>query len=545
MTKFNILKLATTSISALTKDASNDALLVLARGFKERSEALIEPFMTDLSKLHNVDALSRNGASLLPHSSAPGGRVIFSPFKSLFGDYDDSRNLYESARSILKRAKDAGVKRPFIYVIDPTKDIKKEELKNPLIQQKIADDYKYALESIFLGLMAEAYEPLQSREAKGHEWFEAIDIVVPLENYETFNIALKNAIAIDSGRLLAKDLGGADPERMTPFKFVDHLLADLKELIDTNVLRVHVEKERSVLEREYPLLSAVARASYQVERHHPAVVRIDYLSQEQSKVTESLLFSGKGVTYDTGGLDIKFDGVMRGMSRDKCGASSVAGFFKTLAKLKPTNINASCLLGVVRNSCGADGYVSDEIIISRNGTRVLIGNTDAEGRMVMTDLLCKLKEDAVASPDIYKAPKLFTVATLTGHAIRAFGPYGITLDNGSARNLGVSSRIYKGGNQLADAFEISSLRREDFEMVAPGSSCEDVVQANDKASSATSRGHQFPAAFMIIASGLDKTNLAYTHLDIAGSAEEGHGTGLSLPPTTGSPVAALTSTFVL
>ena len=86
-------------------------------------------------------------------------------------------------------------------------------------------------------------------------------------------------------------------------------------------------------------------------------------------------------------------------------------------------------------------------------------------------------------------------------------------------------------------------------MVAPGSLTEDVVQANDKASTMTSRGHQFPVAFMAIASGMNKHGLdsqhplCYTHCDIAGSAEE-PGVGLSLGKATGTPVAAFTAAFV-
>ncbi len=101
----------------------------------------------------------------------------------------------------------------------------------------------------------------------------------------------------------------------------------------------------------------------------------------------SIFLIGKGVTYDTGGADIKYGGVMRGMSRDKCGAAACAGFMKTISYLKPKNVNVIADLGFVRNSAGPDNYVSDEIIVSRAGVRVLIGNTDAEGRMVMGGII--------------------------------------------------------------------------------------------------------------------------------------------------------------
>lgn len=60
---------------------------------------------------------------------------------------------------------------------------------------------------------------------------------------------------------------------------------------------------------------------------------------------------------------------MRGMSRDKCGAATVAGFMATVAELKPKNINVTAILSLVRNSVGSNAYVSDEVLYSRNGLR--------------------------------------------------------------------------------------------------------------------------------------------------------------------------------
>lgn len=238
------------------------------------------------------------------------------------------------------------------------------------------------------------------------------------------------------------------------------------------------------------------------------------------------------------------------MSRDKCGAAAVAGFFKTIDLLKPLHVNVTAGIALVRNSVGSDMYVSDEIIYSRNGTRVLVGNTDAEGRMVMADLLCEFKERVLAEKS--SSPSfLFSVATLTGHAIRAYDGYGVVMDNGFARKHKISQRIYDAGHIMADPFEISTFRREDIACVQPGRSSEDIVQANDKPSTMTNRGHQYPAGFMLIASGLDKHGLhaespiGYTHVDIAGSAELMSAIGWSLPRVTGSPVAALTDAFLV
>lgn len=124
-----------------------------------------------------------------------------------------------------------------------------------------------------------------------------------------------------------------------------------------------------------------------VARHQPCVIHLEYKAPDQSQVKEHLYYVGKGITYDTGGADIKHSGAMVGMSRDKGGAAAILGLFAVVAKMQPRGVNVTAALAMVRNSVGSDAYVSDEIIKARSGCRVRVGNTDAEGRMVMADLL--------------------------------------------------------------------------------------------------------------------------------------------------------------
>ncbi len=74
---------------------------------------------------------------------------------------------------------------------------------------------------------------------------------------------------------------------------------------------------------------------------------------------------------------------MAGMSRDKCGAADVAGFLKVVSMLKPENIKVVGAMAMVRNSVGSNCYVSDEIITSRAGVRLRVGNTDAEVQILV------------------------------------------------------------------------------------------------------------------------------------------------------------------
>lgn len=85
--------------------------------------------------------------------------------------------------------------------------------------------------------------------------------------------------------------------------------------------------------------------------------------------------------------------------------------------LQPPTVKVVTALCVVRNSVGENSYVADEVITAKSGARVRVGNTDAEGRMAMADALYHLKEMALQAVN----PHLFTIATLTGHAVLAAG----------------------------------------------------------------------------------------------------------------------------
>jgi leucyl aminopeptidase len=314
----------------------------------------------------------------------------------------------------------------------------------------------------------------------------------------------------------------------------------VERIFKGTAVKVEVISDLQKLSKEYPLLVAVNRAAHQVDRHTARVIWLEYVGE--GTIDTTLMLVGKGITYDTGGADLKVNGHMAGMHRDKCGSAFVAGFFQLLALYKPKGLKVIGAMAMVRNSIGSESYVSDEIITSRAGVRVRIGNTDAEGRMVMADPLCQMKEKSAGETN----PLLFTIATLTGHVIRAFGPdYTGIMENGPAKNFGVAKKIQEAGEISGDPFEISHLRREDYATHKGQSEYEDVMQSVGGASVNNNRGHQSPGAFLVMASGLDKHGndsdkpIRYTHVDIAGSS----GPFPGVP--TGAPIVAMAHAYVL
>lgn len=206
-----------------------------------------------------------------------------------------------------------------------------------------------------------------------------------MENSSKLAEIYEKAIRLESALFVARDIGGGDPERMAPPRVVQYL----KQVFPSNSpVKMTVIDDPDVFLHDFPLFEAVDRAAQSVPRHRGRIVLLEYKPPNPARKT--LAFVGKGVTYDTGGADVKAGGHMAGMSRDKCGAAAVAGLMKYVAEVKPTDVHVLASLCMVRNSIGEESYVADEIMTSRAGVRIRIGNTDAEGRMCMTDSVAKV-----------------------------------------------------------------------------------------------------------------------------------------------------------
>ncbi|EDO37116.1 predicted protein [Nematostella vectensis] len=440
--------------------------------------------------------------------------VVHAPTGPVNRDYDDVRRYGEAAANGIKRALKAGSKRPLL-VVPP------------------GAHFTEAWSAAVLGALHALYVPIEVREGvKGAaQKVEKLGVYLLSNNSSSLNFVS----AVEAGRLVCRDIGGSDPERMAAPKVEEYV----RQVFEGSAIKINVTSDFGTLKKDYPLYSAVNRCTKAVPRHQGRIIQLEYTGD--GPIDQTLLLVGKGVTYDTGGADIKAGGIMAGMHRDKCGAAAVAGFFQILNVLRPKGLHVIGTMAMVRNSVGADCYVADEIITSAAGVRVRVGNTDAEGRMAMADALCHAKTAALKKTN----PHIFTIATLTGHAIRAMGPnYSIVMDNGPAAEKKSAQEIQAAGACIGDPFEISTIRREDYEFVAGRNEYEDVIQCNNAPSSGTARGHQFPAAFMIRAAGLDKHGidssqpLPYSHMDIAGSS----GPYPGIP--TAAPIVAMATRYV-
>lgn len=111
---------------------------------------------------------------------------------------------------------------------------------------------------------------------------------------------------------------------MTPSRVEEYVA----ELFCGSNVTVQVVCDPDTLQQEYPLFASVNRGASVIPRHAGRIIFLTYEPPNAACVLETLMFVGKGVTYDTGGLDIKYGGTMAGMSRDKSGAAACAGFMQ-------------------------------------------------------------------------------------------------------------------------------------------------------------------------------------------------------------------------
>nr|WP_321983419.1 leucyl aminopeptidase family protein [uncultured Lichenicoccus sp.] len=163
------------------------------------------------------------------------------------------------------------------------------------------------------------------------------------------------------------------------------------------------------LERDYPAIHAVGRGSSRA----PRVVNADWQGSAADAQAPLVSLVGKGVCFDTGGLDLKPSAAMLRMKKDMGGAAIMLGLARLIME-RDLPVRLQLRLGCVENSVSGDAMRPSDVIVTRAGLNVEIGNTDAEGRLVLADLLAEAGE---ADPAI-----LIDAATLTGAARVALGP---------------------------------------------------------------------------------------------------------------------------
>ena len=205
---------------------------------------------------------------------------------------------------------------------------------------------------------------------------------------------------IAQGVTLTRDLINTPSNDMGP----DELEAAARALAEQHGAGFDVTRGNA-LAKEFPLIEAVGKGSPRA----PRLIDITWGKDSDPKIT----LVGKGVCFDTGGLDIKNDTGMLNMKKDMGGAATALGLAHMIMARK-LKLRLRVLIPAVENSISGASFRPRDIYKSRKGITVEIGNTDAEGRLVLADALALADEESPAL--------VADFATLTGAARVALGP---------------------------------------------------------------------------------------------------------------------------
>jgi len=203
------------------------------------------------------------------------------------------------------------------------------------------------------------------------------------------------------GVFLTRDLVNTPTSDMGP----DELERAVRTLAGAHKAEVSVIRGDDLLDQNFPMIHAVGRASASA----PRLIDMRWGPESAPKVT----LVGKGVCFDTGGLDIKPSSGMLLMKKDMGGAANVLGL-ASMIMAAGLDVRLRVLIPAVENSIAGNAFRPGDVLTSRKGITVEIGNTDAEGRLVLADALALADEEE---------PRLLVdMATLTGAARVALGP---------------------------------------------------------------------------------------------------------------------------
>jgi len=213
--------------------------------------------------------------------------------------------------------------------------------------------------------------------------------------------AQAEALAVLAASLQVRDLINTPTEHMGP----DELEATVQALADAHAAAFRSVRGPELLAQNFPAIHAVGRASHR----EPRLLELTH----GEAVLPHLIIVGKGVCFDTGGLDVKPAEGMRHMKKDMGGAAHAIGLARLVLERR-LPVRLTLLVPAVENALGPDAYRPGEVIATRAGLSVEIDNTDAEGRVILGDALTYAAGQ--------KPALLMDFATLTGAARIALGP---------------------------------------------------------------------------------------------------------------------------
>lgn len=259
-----------------------------------------------------------------------------------------------------------------------------------------------AIQAVADGLALGAYADSRFKSATEDDGSREAVLLVPSSLLSEADRAIEHSRITSAAVIFARDLVNTPPGQARP---VDIAQMTVEQMPDEVSVTVH---DQGWLEAHgCGGLLGVGRGS-------DAESRLVELTYEPDNPVAHIVLVGKGITFDSGGLNLKRGSSMAAMKSDMAGAAAVAAGVRAAAGLD-SRIKITGLMALAENAIGGDAQRPSDVITTYDGTTVAVSHTDAEGRLVLADALGYA---AAMSPDA-----IIDLATLTGAAVSALGPW--------------------------------------------------------------------------------------------------------------------------
>ena len=288
----------------------------------------------------------------------------------------------------------------------------------------------------------------------------------------------------------ARDLQDTPPNKLHAKEFAEQVKDKFSKLKN---VEVEILDKKQIEKNKMGLLLAVNAGSH----HEPRVVILRYKGNSKSK--ENLALIGKGITFDSGGYNLKSSAALETMKFDMSGAAVVCASFLALTTTKP-KINLVAIACLTDNAIGGHATLTESVITSMSGKTVEINNTDAEGRLVLADGITYAVQKE-------KASKIITVATLTGAVVLALGE---NLTGIMTNNREFYRELRSGLDKSKERYWELPIIPENTKFLKENTSIADISNISSSRYMGASNGAAFLQEFV--------EKLPFIHWDIAGTA---------------------------
>jgi leucyl aminopeptidase len=291
------------------------------------------------------------------------------------------------------------------------------------------------IESFFVGLEMAGYSFKVSQDFEKPTWPKvSVRSFKKTADEKLLKQTFESAVVLGEAINWARHLVNAPPNYLNPTSYAalvkKHWRADAS-------MKIEIWDEKRLIKEKMGLHLAVGAGS----PNAPCLVHLSYRPKKKSK-QKPVAFVGKGITFDTGGLDIKPSSGMRLMKKDMGGSAAVLGLAKWVSASQYAE-PCDFYLALAENSIDGKSFRPSDVIQSRQGHRVEIHNTDAEGRLVLADAL----HVAVTQKNKEEPEHVIDVATLTGAIKVALGTEISGLFSNDDR---LAEQLQKAGQQAGD-----------------------------------------------------------------------------------------------